>query len=98
MPVWILILFCVVVAIIVFAVVASDHGSGSGSQTQPSQSQSYEDGWNAAITQQLTCNNTVAPNGDDQADWVKGCNDEINALVASLDNGTPTPTTYPGAQ
>lgn len=97
-PVWVIIVSPIIVVLVIFAAGLNHSASGTGSQTQPSQSQSYEDGWNAAISEQLTCNNTIAPNGDVQADFVKGCNDEINALVASLDNGTPTPTTYQSGQ
>ena len=94
MRAWAFILVCVVGVIIIFAI-ANHHGSGSGGQTQ-----SYKDGWNAAVnlSQSVTCNSSIAPNGDNQTDWVKGCNDGSNAVAAAFSNDNPTPTTYPNGQ
>ena len=92
--------FVLVVAavLVVFATlgigIAVSVGSGSGGGGQ---SQSYQDGWNTALdpTQSVDCNNWTAPNGDNQTQWVQGCNDASNAANNALSGGT-TPTTYLG--
>lgn len=79
-----IVLFLVVVVVFTIAVLATTVHHG--------RSQSYKDGWNTAVdpTQTVDCNNSTAPNGDNQDDWVTGCNDGSNAL-----SGGTTPTTYP---
>jgi len=58
-------------------------------------SQSYKAGWDAAIGQSDTnCNSDTAPNGDNQGQWVQGCNDASN--TANNGSLTDPPTTYPG--
>ncbi len=77
----------VLVAGLIFGIVALAHSSGP--------SQSYKDGWNTALTStNVDCNNDVAPNGDDQTQWMQGCNDGSNAANNALSGGN-TPTTFP---
>jgi len=99
MRAWAFILICVVGVIIIFAT-AKHPGSGSGGQTQSNQTQSYKDGWNAAYYSILlkgsTCHDSIAlaPHGDNQANWLKGCSDYTNAFVAGGENGSPPPTFF----
>jgi negative regulator of sigma E activity len=79
-----------VLAAVILLVVILTHSSGGPSQ-------SYKDGWNTAVdpTQSVDCNNSIAPNGDNQNDWVQGCNDGSNAANNAYNSNGTTPTTYP---
>jgi|NGEPerStandDraft_6_1074524.scaffolds.fasta_scaffold20788_2 hypothetical protein len=83
-----MILGVIVVAVLLAVIIATSSGG---------KSQSYKDGWNTAVdpTQTVDCNNWIAPNGDNQDDWVQGCNDGSNAANAAYDSGSTPPTTYP---
>ena len=86
----ILIVVGVLAAIILVVILLAGVGGGK--------SQSYQDGWNTGVdpTQNVACNDVTAPSGDDQAQWVQGCNDGTNAYNNAVNSYDTPPTTYPG--
>jgi hypothetical protein len=83
-------LLAVIGVVVVIIVLVLTLGGGS-------KSQSYKDGWNTGVdpTQNVDCNNWTAPSGDDETQWVQGCNDGTSAYNNAVNSYNSPPTTYP---